>query len=213
MRLGLFGGAFDPVHYGHLLLAEQCREQCRLDEIWLIPTGQPPHKDPHELTPGRQRAEMLELAVAGNPTYQVSRMELEHSGTSYTFETLQRLHGEDADRELFFLIGADSLHDLPTWREPKRIAELATIVAVNRGGQPEPDFESIRTKVGDAVATRIQSITIPGIELSSSDIRSRVRQGKSIRFMTPRAIEAYIEQHKLYEAGAETSSSQSSACE
>jgi len=133
MRLGLFGGTFDPVHFGHLLLAEQCREQCELDEIWFLPAGAPPHKQNALISDGRIRAAMLELAIAGHRAFAVNRMELDRAGTTFTVETLQHLHEENPSRELFFIVGADSLTDLPTWREPQQIARLATIVAVNRG--------------------------------------------------------------------------------
>jgi len=198
MRLGLFGGTFDPVHWGHLLLAERCREECRLDQVWLIPAGNPPHKQGEAISPGNQRAEMLEFAIAGHPQLSVNRMELNRSGRSFTVDTLGQLHADDASRELFFLIGADSLADLPLWREPARIAELATIVAVNRGEDPMPDLDSLRQRLGDAVVNRIQLVTMPGIDLSATDIRRRVREGKSIRFMVPRPVEVYIEQHGLY---------------
>jgi nicotinate-nucleotide adenylyltransferase len=200
MRLGLFGGTFDPVHLGHLLLAERCREECRLDQVWFLPAGTPPHKATESITAGTQRAEMLEFAIAGHPQFSVNRMELAREGRSFTVDTLRQLHEEDPTRELFFLIGADSLADLPMWRDPPGIAELATIVAVNRGDRPWPDLEALRKQLGDAVFGRIQLVTMPGIDLSATDIRRRVRDGKSIRFMTPRACEVYIEQQKLYRA-------------
>jgi nicotinate-nucleotide adenylyltransferase len=198
MRLGLFGGTFDPVHLGHLILAERCREECRLDQVWFIPAGMPPHKPTDSITPGDKRAEMLEFAIAGHPQFSVSRMELVREGRSFTVDTLRQLHAEDAARELFFLIGADSLADLPLWRDPAGIAELATIVAVNRGDRPMPDLEGLRRQLGPAVGSRIQIVTMPGIDLSATDIRRRVRDGKSIRFMTPRPCEVYIQQHGLY---------------
>lgn len=198
MRLGIFGGTFDPVHFGHLILAEQCREQCQLDQIWFLPSGSPPHKDDLGITSGTHRAEMLEFAVAGQPEFLVDRRELKREGTTYTVDTLESLTAEDADRELFFLIGGDSLNDLPTWREPQKIAQLATIVAVNRGDRPLQDLETVRKQLGDAVADRIVLATMPGIDLSSTDIRQRVREGKSVRYMVPRAVEAYIAEHELY---------------
>jgi nicotinate-nucleotide adenylyltransferase len=181
-----------------LLLAEQCREECRLDCVWFIPAGTPPHKAAESISPGEQRAEMLEFAIAGHPQFSVNRMELARTGRSFTVDTLRQLHAEDPARELFFLIGADSLADLPLWRDPAGIAELATIVAVNRGDRPLPDLEALRRQLGDAVLSRIQIVTMPGIDLSATDIRRRVREGKSIRFMTPRPCEIYIEQHGLY---------------
>lgn len=197
MRLGLFGGTFDPVHYGHLLLAEQCREQCALDEVWFLPAGNPPHKPEVTITDGKLRADMLELATAGMPQFRVNRMELSRGGKTYTVDTLAELHTEDPQRELYFLIGADSLDDLPTWREPRRIAELATLVAVNRGDRPLPDVAAICGQVGVS-RERIWLVTMPGIDLSASDLRRRVRAGRSIRFMTPRAVEMYISEHRLY---------------
>lgn len=198
MRLGLFGGAFDPPHWGHLLLAEQCREQCALDEVWLLPSGSPPHKAAEGMSPAAQRAEMTELAVAGVPQFSVNRMEQTREGTTYTVDTLETLHREDPSRALYFLIGADSLVDLPGWRSPARILELATIVAVNRGDRPLPDLGRLTEVVGPDLAHRVRTVTIPGIDISSTDVRRRVREGKSIRFLVPRAIEAYIAQHGLY---------------
>jgi nicotinate-nucleotide adenylyltransferase len=198
MRLGLYGGTFDPVHFGHLLLAEQCREQFSLDEVWFLPSGNPPHKDQRAITSGQARVEMLQFALAGHPQFQVNRMELAREGTTFTVDTLSTLAAEDAQRELFFLIGADSLDDLPTWRNPRRVTELATIVAVNRGGGPPPTLDAVRSELGEAAASRIQLASMPAIDLSSSDIRRRVQEGKSIRYMTPRAVEVYIQEHRLY---------------
>lgn len=200
MRLGIFGGTFDPVHYGHLLLAEQCREQCRLDEVRFVPAGLPPHKLAQTIAGGKPRAEMLELALAGHPSFRVDRRELERSDPCYTVETLAGLHSEDASRELYFILGADSLADFPTWREPARIVALARLAVVNRGGAPLPDLGPLRRALGDAVQTRIEFVTIPGVDVSSTDVRRRVREGRSIRFMTPRAVECYIETHGLYRA-------------
>jgi nicotinate-nucleotide adenylyltransferase len=203
MRLGLYGGSFDPVHLGHLILAEQCREQCALDEVWFLPAASPPHKAHRELTPGKARVEMLEFATAGHPEFVVNRMELQRGGTTYTVDTLQQLHDEDASRELFFLIGADSLSDLATWREPERIAELATVVAVNRGDRPLPQLDTLQTQLGEKIASRVALASMPGIDLSATDIRRRVRDGKSIRYLVPRAVEIYIAEHGLYQNGDE----------
>ncbi len=198
MRLGLFGGTFDPVHYGHLLLAEQCREQCALDEVWFLPSGSPPHKQDARITDGKHRTEMLKLATAGHPAFVVNDLELHRSGPTFTVETLRDMRERYPERELFFLIGADSLHDLPTWRAPAEILNLATLVAVNRGDRPLPEVQPLLDRIGEIPATRIQLITMPGIDLTATDLRRRVAAGKSIRFMTPRAVEMYIEQHGLF---------------
>jgi len=198
MRLGIFGGTFDPVHYGHLLLAEQCLEQCRLDQVWFLPAGVPPHKLERTIASGKARAEMLELAVAGHGRFRIDRRELDRADPCYTVETLTALHAEDPARELYFLLGADSLVDFPTWREPRRIVELARLAVVNRGEAPLADLGPLRSLLGPALESRVQIDTIPGVDFSSSDIRRRVREGKSIRYMTPRAVECYIQKHGPY---------------
>ena len=139
-----------------------------------------------------------QFAVAGHPQFEVNRMELTRAGRSFTVDTLREIHAQDPSRELFFLIGADSLAELPSWRDPAGIVELATIVAVNRGDRPLPDLDALRRTLGNAVADRIRIVTMPGIDLSSTDIRRRVREGRSIRFMTPRPCEVYIHEHGLY---------------
>lgn len=196
MRLGLFGGTFDPVHWGHLLLAERCREACELDEVWLIPTGNPPHKSQTGISPAKARVEMLQMALAGLREYSVNQMEVKRQGTTYTYETLEQLTKDQPERELFFLIGADSLFDLPKWKKPERIAELATIVAVNRGGESEPDLSELPAEI----AAKVKLVTMPDMAISSSEIRERVRNSESIRFMLPRAVETYIQHHQLYVA-------------
>ena len=200
MRLGIYGGTFDPVHYGHLILAEQCREQCALDEVWFIPAAVPPHKIGGDISPGEARCEMLELAIAGYSEFQISRMELERDGPSFTVDTLSALQREDATRELFLLIGADSLADFPTWREPARIAELARLVVVNRG-EDAPDLSAVEDALGREIVDRIEVVSMPGIDLSATDVRRRVAGGKSIRYMTPRAVEVYVGEHGLYRGG------------
>jgi len=198
MRLGILGGSFDPIHLGHLVMAEVCREQLNLDEVWFVPAGHPPHKTDRELASAKSRAEMLEFALAGIPEFQISDIELKKDSTSFTVETLESLAAEDPERELFLIIGADSLHDFPTWKEPARIAELAKIIAVNRGRQDPPALEEIEQKLGLDVVDRIRVVEMPGIDVSSTDIRHRIRSGHSIRFLVPKAVEAYINEHKLY---------------
>ncbi|MEZ6049676.1 MAG: nicotinate-nucleotide adenylyltransferase [Planctomycetaceae bacterium] len=194
MRLGLFGGTFDPIHLGHLILAEACREACALEEVWFIPTGSPPHKESTGITDAKLRVEMLEMAVAGVREFKINEMEIKRTGTTYTVDTLTELKEEDPTRDLFFMIGADSLHDFPTWREPERIAELATLLVVNRAGRAMPELETLSDKIRNSV----QVVTIPDIGIASSNLRQRVADGQSIRFQVPRAVEVYIEQHKLY---------------
>src|SRR5436190_21068301 len=205
MRLGLYGGSFDPVHYGHLLLAECCREQCRLDAVWFVPAAVPPHKQDATLSPANQRIEMLQLAIGGHESLAVYRGEIERGGVSYTVDTLEQLHREEPQRELFFLMGADSLADLPTWRDPVRICEPAIPVVVRRADSPEPD-ESVLGKLMSPqrlAMARECRVEMPIIGLSATDLRRRVAAGQSIRYRTPRAVEKYIETHRLYQALAD----------
>ena len=194
MRIGIFGGTFDPVHVGHLILAEQCREQLRLDEVWFVPAGEPPHKLAAARSSGKQRREMVEFAIAGHERFRVSTIELDRSGPSFTVDTLRQLHAAHPEHEWWLMIGADSLHDFATWRQPEQIAELARIAAVNRGDQPPPDTTAFTAKFGD----RLDLVTMPGVSVSASDIRLRVAVGKSIRFLVSRAVEVYIQQQGLY---------------
>jgi nicotinate-nucleotide adenylyltransferase len=200
MRLGLYGGSFDPVHYGHLLLAEAARETLQLDEVWLMPAAVPPHKQTRELAPAKHRLAMLELALAGHEQIKSSRLEMERGGISYTVDTLTAIHDQQPNATLFLLMGADSLHDLPTWRDPGRICELATIAVVRRGGSPEPNFSALRPIVSEERLKTIREaqVQMPLIELSSTDLRHRAATSQSLRFRTPRAVEKYIETHELY---------------
>jgi nicotinate-nucleotide adenylyltransferase len=200
MRLGIFGGSFDPVHYGHLLLVESCREQAGLDEVWLMPAAVSPHKRDGSTAPAKDRVEMLRLAVAGHPAINVSTLEIERGGVSYTVDTLRAIHAERPTDELFLLMGADTLADLPKWREPGEILRLALPVAVERHGSPPPDYAAIAGHVTPSRlhAIREQRVDMPVIELSATDIRERVRAGCSIRYRTPRAVEMYIQTQGLY---------------
>ena len=201
MRLGLFGGSFDPVHYGHLLLAECCREQCRLDQVWFLPAAVPPHKQDRRLTPAAPRVEMLQLAIAGHPALDVNRYEIDRGGVSYTVDTLRHFRGEDPSGELFLLLGADMLHDLPQWREAHEICQLAIPVVVRRPGVGEPDFTCLAGLVSPERIDLIRrhQVDMPQIDFSSTEIRRRAAAGLSIRYYTPRAVEKYIETHRIYQ--------------
>lgn len=204
MRLGIFGGTFDPVHYGHLLLAETCREQCQLDEVWFMPAAVPPHKQERALSPAKDRVEMLRLAITGQEAFSVSTLEIDAGGVSYTVSTLEAVRAAKSEAKLYFPMGADSLRDLPTWREPRRICELAIPIIVRRAGAPEPEYSylaGLATPERLAEMKRFQ-IAMPVIELSSTDIRTRVAAGQSIRYRTPRAVEKYIATHGLFRESA-----------
>lgn len=200
VRLGIFGGSFDPIHYGHLILAECCREQHALDRVWFVPAAVSPHKIGAEPVSAAARCEMLKLAIGGHVPFDICKIEIERGGVSYTVETLARIQQNRSEAELFFLMGADSLADFGSWREPDRICKLAKVVVVSRPGSGDPDFDAIHDVVGEKVADEMRSLHVrmPQVEISSSEIRARVAGARSIRFQTPRAVEKYIETNKLY---------------
>lgn len=202
-RLGILGGSFDPVHYGHLLLAENAREQCGLNRVVFVPAAVPPHKQDHPMAPASDRIGMLELAVAGNEALEVSRYEVDRGGISYTIETLRHFHAEYPEADLFLVLGTDMLSDLPTWREATEVLRLATPIVACRPGFGELDWEPLRAIASDRRIAQIRSyvIQMPLVGLSSTEIRCRVARGRSIRYQTPRAVEQYILTHGLYRPG------------
>lgn len=199
-RLGLFGGSFDPVHYGHLLLAECCREQAGLDQVIFLPAAVPPHKQDRPVTPSAYRVEMLELAIAGHEHFCVSRYEADRQGVTYTVETLNYFRREFPEAELFLLLGADMFNDLPHWRQADEVCRLAFPLVARRAGAAEIDFSLLAPLVDPErlQAVRRHQVEMPAIGISSTDIRRRVAAGRSIRYQTPRAVEEYIRTHGLY---------------
>lgn len=202
MRLGIFGGSFNPVHYGHLLLAEACREQAGLDEVWFVPNALSPLKQDQPPAPAKHRVEMLQLAIGGHEAFRLSTLELDRGGISYTVDTLAEVAAQQPHSDIYFLMGADSLADLPKWREPQRICELALPLVVRRHGSPEPQYHVLASLLTTERLEKVRQMTVemPIIELSSSDLRRRAAAGKSLRYRMPRAVEKYIETHELYRA-------------
>lgn len=197
MRIGIFGGTFDPVHLGHLIVAEQAREQAGLDQVWFMPAARPPHKLDRPLTLFEHRYEMLRLAVAGHDPFVISDLENRLPAPNYTVQTLRHLHQERPGEQWFLLLGADSLAEFPTWYLPYEIIQLATLLVVGRPGYPSTGTL--------AKPFPFQTIEVPLMEISSTDIRRRVREGRSIRYLVPRAVECYIQQHGLYKTAQLTS--------
>lgn len=207
MRIGLYGGSFDPVHQGHLIVAECCREQARLDKVLFLPAAIPPHKQDRPLAEPDHRIEMLRLAIGGHPDFAVSTDEIDRGGVSYTVETLARLHVVHPADELLLILGPDALADLPTWREPATILTRAEIIAVER-----EEIDDIRAIVaapklaallGPERVQRVANnrVTCPPIGIRASDLRAAAGAGRSIRYRTPRAVEQYIATHRLYTTG------------
>ncbi len=200
MRIGIFGGTFDPVHMGHLILAEQCRTQANLDQVWFVPSAQPPHKD-RGVTRFEQRCDMLDLAIAGHPAFRVNRIEKERSEPSFTAVTLDQLHERHPGDEFVLLLGSDCLPDLPGWYEPQRVIERAELVVVPRPGVMLWTAARLAAalRVGEP-AVRMRFVACPMIEIASRELRRAITDGMSIRYMVPRAVEEYIRDRKLYTA-------------
>lgn len=200
MRVGVFGGTFDPVHLAHLIVAEQCREQAKLARVLFVPSARPPHKLDRETTLFAQRVEMLALAIAGHAAFAIEEMESDRPGPSFTVDTLRQLRARAPDDELFLLLGADALADLPLWHAPQEITALAGLLVVARPGSrvPSPGEIRARLSLAEPAPLVLQMVESPAIDIASRDLRRRAAEGKSLRFLVPRAVEMYILDKKLY---------------
>ncbi|MCL5108407.1 MAG: nicotinate-nucleotide adenylyltransferase [Chloroflexi bacterium] len=196
-RLGLLGGTFDPIHYGHLVAAEESLYRLRLDRVLLVPAGQPPHKLGRRVTPAAQRLAMVRLAAADNAALAVSTIELERHGPSYSVDTVAAVREQAGPgAEIFFIVGSDALPDLLTWYRPRRLLQLSTLAVVSRPGYPF-DLSHLSASLPEA-AQRIVHVPAPELAISSSDLRARVAAGRPIRYQLPEAVELYIRQQGLY---------------
>ena len=201
MKLGVLGGSFDPPHLGHLILAEEARLGLDLEQVLFVPAGAPWRKAGQELSPWEDRLAMVRLAVADNPHFAASTLEIDRQGPSYTAETLTALHEElPADSELFFIMGQDSLADLPNWWQPQRIISLARLAVAGRTAGEAAEADALEKEV-PGIADRLVWLDMPRIDISATAVRDRVRRGLSIRYWVPPSVEEYIRQHKLYVAG------------
>lgn len=198
MRVGVLGGTFDPVHNGHLIIAEEAQAKLGLEKVLFIPAGRPWFKDGENVSDMGWRLDMLKLAVNGNPSFEIDTMELEREGATYTIDTMEELSKRmGRDVELFFIIGIDALSELGRWKEPERLASICHFATMRRPGFTELDLESMEREV-PGVSGRVHVLDNVQVDISSSDIRSRVEEGRSIRYLVPPAVRAYIEEQGLY---------------
>jgi nicotinate-nucleotide adenylyltransferase len=204
MRIGIYGGSFDPVHLGHLIAAESAREQASLDRVIFVPAAQSPHKTYRTPAAAADRLAMLELATSGHPAFEVSSVELERGGISYTVETLAEMRARFPDDQLVLLLGPDAVRGLATWRGPRRIAELAELVTISRSGLDDEDQlrndATLRELLGATVLERCldSCVRMPAVGVRATAIREAVRAGRSIRYLVPAAVATFIQQHGLY---------------
>lgn len=188
-HVGIMGGTFDPIHCGHLLAAEQAREQACLDEIWFMPTHVPPHKKHYGLTPPGHRLKMVQLAVENHPFFHVIDVELQREGPSYTYDTMVRLASRYPHSRFSFIIGADMVNILPKWHRYEELARLTHFIGLARPGS------DIDRRSGEHVTF----VEMPVWDISSTLIRKKAAEGKSIRYLVPDSVERYIKENRLYE--------------
>jgi len=194
-RIGVLGGTFDPIHYGHLAAAEEARVKLSLREVIFVVAGLPPHKLDEEITPAEDRYVMVELAIASNPHFSLSRIDIDRPGPSYTVDTIALLRQKWTE-EIYFIMGMDSLMEIDTWHEPQRLIQLCHLVAVERPGFV-PDLERLEAAI-PGITARTEIIDMPEVDISSTDLQRRVRQGLPIKYQVPPEVEEYIYQHRLY---------------
>lgn len=198
VRIGVLGGTFDPIHIGHLVAAEEVRWALGLDKVLFVPASTPPHKVRREISPAKERVRMVELAIASNPFFELSLVDINRPGVSYTVDTMQTLQGElGPSVDLFFIIGMDSLPELPTWRDPGRLIQLCRLAVVNRPPYPAADLRSLEATIA-GISQRVHMVPMPGIYVSSTDLQSRVRRGLPIRYQVVDSVESYIREKGLY---------------
>ena len=199
IKIGIMGGTFNPIHYGHLIIAESVRESFCLDKVLFIPSGQPPHKPDSEVIDPEHRHEMVRRAVASNCYFEASRVEIDRKGYTYTINTLQSLREEyGREAELYFIIGADLLPELVTWKEFKNVFSMCEFIAVQRPGYDGKSFEEALEHLKMNFDLKLNLTEAPLVDISSSDIRRRCIGGKSIKYLVPEEVEEYIVTNGLY---------------
>ena len=198
MKIGVLGGTFDPVHRGHIMVAESARDSLSLDRLLVVPAGQPPFKGDEPVTAAEHRMAMLRLAVEDTPGIEVSTIEIERPGPSYTVDTIAALREQyGKDDEIFFIVGWDSLEQFPGWREPERILSMCKLAAVPRPGRSRPDIRALEEKL-PGISGRVVFLDKPHADISASAIRKMAAEGKSIDQLVPAPVAEYIKEQKLY---------------
>lgn len=198
-KVGIMGGTFDPIHMGHLILAERAYDKFNLDKVLIMPTGNPPHKANQANTGAKQRAKMSKLAIKDNHYFELSLLEIRRKGYTYTYETLEALKRKNKDTEYYFIMGVDSLFSLDKWREPERICKNCIIVVAARNHVATSELKDRIKYLEDRYDATIYCLDTPTIDIASHNIRSMVGKKKSIRYFVPREVEKYIYKHGLYQ--------------
>ena len=200
-RIGIMGGTFDPIHYGHLVAAEAAREAFCLEKIIFVPAGIPPHKVQEEVTPARHRYLMTLLAIMSNPYFEISRVDLERGGVTYTVDTLADLKKEFSEAIIYFITGADAILEILSWKSPAQVMSMADFIAVTRPGY---DLDQLSETLGSFYSEfqeQIHILEIPPVGISSTALRRRLKEGRSVRYLVPETVVTYIENRGLYTNG------------
>ncbi len=195
MRLGIMGGTFDPIHFGHLFIAEEARARFQLHHVLFVPNGSPPHKKEYALTPANHRYAMTLIATHGNPAFSCSPVEQRRAGPSYTVETLELLGQQNPDAELFYITGVDAIADILTWKRHEDVVQMATFIAATRPGF---DLRTLGERLPRPYQERILLLGSTALGISSTDIRARLAQNLPARYLTPDGVLDYIRKHDLY---------------
>ena len=198
MKTGILGGTFDPIHNGHMAIAEEARAYLNLTEVLFLPAGQPWMKSDRPILQGRHRIEMIRLAIEGRPYFKLSTMEVEHQGPSYSVDTIAKLKAQSTKpSDLYFIVGWDNLARIPLWKDPIKLIEMCFLAAVPRPGYDRPDMKNLETAL-PGISKKVILMDKPRIDISATDIRNRVAQGLSIHGLVPAAVETYIKENSLY---------------
>jgi nicotinate-nucleotide adenylyltransferase len=199
VRVAILGGTFNPPHLAHLLCASEAADQLGLDRVILMPVFSPPHKEVPEDPGPEVRLGLCELAAAGDDRLEISRIEIDRGGPSFTVDTLRELHARHPEHELIFIVGGDMAVSLPTWKDPRTVLELATLAVAERSGATRRDItERLTAEYGDDISDRLTFFDMPRMDISSSEIRRRVAAGRTIRYLVPDAVADHIAEHGLY---------------
>jgi len=197
-KIGIIGGTFDPIHIGHLVLAEQIRTKFNLEKIIFIPAGTPPHKLNMNITSSKDRYNMTLIATINNPNFEVSSIEIDQADISYTINTIKKMKEIYKDSELYFIIGADVLYELDTWKEFENLFKLCKFIAATRPGTDEEKLLEKKEFLEQTYGAKILLTKVLALDISSTDIRNRIREGESIKYIVPEPVEKYIIKNKLY---------------
>ncbi|MCQ2510138.1 MAG: nicotinate-nucleotide adenylyltransferase [Lachnospiraceae bacterium] len=198
-KIGIMGGTFDPIHIGHLILGEAAQQQFGLDKVLYMPAGNPPHKRHREgRATDEQRTEMVRLAIEDNPHFELSMMEMNADGYSYTYRTLERFKAEHPENEYYFIIGADSLYDFDQWKEPQRICDAGHIICATRNQTPSEEFQALLEKRRKQYNGDFLLLDSPNLDISSNNLRRMIAEGKSVRYYIRYAVIEYIRENSIY---------------